>query len=124
MAAMFADEMDAETRRVRDEVADRLRRAGVPTSPSDSPGELARLLEAVEDFERTVQARGGDLMVDEPAGARRPEQPDDADFVIPERVRDEPVETFINRLADARRRAARSPGQGPTSNVRRNLDDL
>ena len=83
---MTPDAMDAETRRVRDEVANRLARAGIATTETDSPDALARLLEAVEDFERTVELRGGDLMIDEPARDDRALEPDDAKFVMPQRA--------------------------------------
>src|SRR5215471_7018658 len=101
---MTPDAMDAETRRVRDEVANRLARAGIATRETDSPDALARLLEAVEHFERTVELRGGDLMIDEPARETRALEPDDTMFVMPQRAESESIDTFIARLADARRR--------------------
>jgi hypothetical protein len=117
MAAMMPDGLDAETRRVREEVTGRLERAGITTTPDDAPDALVRLLEAVESFERTVELRGGDLMVDQPVRTDRPVKPDDASFVMPRRERGEAIDAFIVRLADARRRAARSPA-GPTSQNR------
>jgi hypothetical protein len=113
---MAPDELDAETRRVRDEVTDRLERAGIATTPEDSPDALVRLLEAVESFERTVELRGGDLMVDQPVRADRPVKPDDALFVMPRRERGEAIDPFIARLAEARRRASRSPSGSTPQN--------
>ena len=111
MAGMMPDDEKSETRRVRDEIAARLRGAGVPTTDQDSADGLARLLDAVEDFERTVQRKGGDLMVDEPIGSGRPLKPDDRSFVLPRRGESEPIPDFIERIAEARTRAARSPRQ-------------
>ena len=108
---MTPDNQDDETRRARDEIAARLRGAGVPTSDRDSSDALARLLDAVEDFERTVQRKGGDLMVDEPIGSGRPLKPDEQAFALPKRGESEPISDFIDRIADARARAAREPPQ-------------
>lgn len=105
---MTPDEQDTETRRVSDEIAERLRRAGVATTDRDSPEGLVRLLDAVEEFERTVRRKGGDLMVDEPIGSGRPVNPDDRSFVLPARGDDEPIPEFVERIAEARARAARS----------------
>ncbi len=111
MTGMTPDGPDAETRHARDEIAARLRGAGVPTTDQDSADGLARLLDAVEDFERTVQRKGGDLMVDEPIGSGRPLKPDDRSFVLPKRGEGEPIPDFIDRVTEARDRAARAPRQ-------------
>ena len=108
MTAMPPEDRE-ETRRVRDEIAARLRGAGVPTSDRDSSEGLARLLDAVEDFERVVRLKGGDLMVDEPIGSGRPLKPDDRFFVLPKRGESEPIPDFIDRIAEARARAAGEP---------------
>jgi hypothetical protein len=102
---------DPEIERVRDEVSARLRARGIRTTHHDSPEDLARLLEAVEEFERTVERKGGDLMVDEPVGSRRPAEPDDRSFVLPARGDQEPVAAFIERIEAARERAARARRQ-------------
>jgi hypothetical protein len=120
----MSDGMNDETRRVRDEVVNRLERAGVSTTPNDSPDALVRLLEAVESFERTVELRGGDLMVDEPARDDRPIQPDDASFVMPRRRSGEMVDAYIARLADARRRAARAPSKATPGNKPTDWDEI
>src|ERR1700738_5271203 len=52
--------------RVTQEIAGRLRARGVSVSERDSSDDLVRVLEAVEAFERAVESRGGDLMMDEP----------------------------------------------------------
>lgn len=102
------DEIGGDIQRVRDEVAERLRRAGIATTRRDTPEELVRLLDAVEEFERTVQRKGGDLMVDEPVGRGRPAQPDDRSFVLPARADDEPIDALIHRIGEAQGRASRT----------------
>jgi hypothetical protein len=121
---MTPDGMDAETRRVRDEVADRLARAGIATTHTDSPDDLARLLEAVEDFERTVELRGGDLMIDEPVREDRALEPDDAKFAMPQRDDGESIDAFIARLVDAGRRAARAPSRSTPGNAPTEWDQI
>jgi hypothetical protein len=55
---------------------------------------LADLLGAVERFELAVEARGGDLMVDD----LKSSQPDDPHFVLPARMPDEPARDYIARI--------------------------
>jgi hypothetical protein len=63
------------------EVAARLRSRGIAVTGSESSEDLADLLSAVEQFEATVEAHGGDLMVDD----LKSSQPDDRHFVVPRR---------------------------------------
>src|SRR5947209_4322277 len=70
-----------EQRRARVEVAGRLRDRGIAIGDNDSIEIVVELLEAVEAFERAVEAKGGDLMVDT-APAREPDNPQ---FVLPRR---------------------------------------
>lgn len=86
--------MSSEIREVAQEVADRLRRRGIPLSGDERPEDLADLLAAVERFEQAVEARGGDLMVDDLNSS----QPDDAHFVLPPRYSDESVRDYIARV--------------------------
>ena len=97
---------DDETRRVTDEVIGRLRALGVSVTDDESSEDLVRLLDAVEDFERTVRRAGGDLMVDEPVGSDSPGEPDQRAFVLPPRANGEPIHSFIARIAKARTLAA------------------
>jgi len=100
-----ATEASAEVRKdVREELADRLRRRGVSISRHDTDEQIVNLLGAVERFEAAVEARGGDLMMDEPAGNSPPSEPDDRVFVLPERVAGDSVASFIERIAEARDR--------------------
>jgi sugar phosphate isomerase/epimerase len=86
--------------RVTQNFAARLRQRGVALNDDESPDEIVRLLEAVEAFERAVESRGGDLMVDEPP-ARGAVQPDDPAFLIPARTDDESVAAYLERLSAA-----------------------
>src|SRR5207253_8801638 len=79
------------------EVAARLRSRGIAVTGAERPEELADLLSAVERFEATVEAHGGDLMVDDLKSA----QPDDPHFVVPRRSHAEPVRTYIRRIDEA-----------------------
>src|SRR5437879_13695438 len=77
------------------EVAARLRSRGITVTGAERPEELADLLSAVARFEATVEAHGGDLMVDDLKRA----QPDDRHFVVPRHAPAEPVRTYT-RLTD------------------------
>jgi hypothetical protein len=110
---MSPSQRDANSGRVRDEVLARLHALGVETARHDSPEELVRLLEAVEEFEQTVERAGGDLMVDEPVGNNAPTNPDDRSFVLPTRENNEPIAAFIARIAVARDRASHARSKMP-----------
>src|SRR5881409_1353506 len=98
-----ADEQAA----VAAEVAARLRDRGVTVTGAERPEELADLLSAVERFEATVEAHGGDLMVDDLKSA----QPDDRHFVVPRRGHGEAVRAYIGRIDKATARLRRHPRQ-------------
>jgi hypothetical protein len=89
-----------DLQRVADEVRERLRARGVAAEATDSPEDLAVLLESVEDFEIAVESRGGDLFVDEPPLGSEG-QPDDPRFAIPARVPRESARTYASRLTEA-----------------------
>jgi len=89
--------MSESLREVAAEVADRLRRRGIPLSGDERPEDLADLLTAVERFEATVEARGGDLMVDD----LKSTEPDDPHFVLPARMPDESVRDYTARIESA-----------------------
>ena len=89
--------MSESLREVAAEVADRLRRRGIPLSGDERPEDLADLLTAVERFEMTVEARGGDLMVDDLNST----EPDDPHFVLPARMPDESVRDYTARIEAA-----------------------
>jgi hypothetical protein len=91
---------NADMRRVSMEVADRLAGLGIALDGTETPDDLVRIQEAVEQFEIAVQSRGGDLMVDEgPEGQTR--EPDDPLFALPKRADAEPASHYIERLVMA-----------------------
>lgn len=63
-------------------------------SGDERPQDLADLLTAVERFETAVEARGGDLMVDDLTSS----EPDDPHFVLPSRAADESVRDYVARI--------------------------
>ena len=101
------DDGSTERRNVANEIESRLRHRGVHLSGNESDDDLVRILEAVERFEKVVERRGGDLMVDEPVTGDAPREPDDRRFVLPKRSGHESVDTFITRIVIATERAAR-----------------
>lgn len=87
---------------VEAELVAKLAARGVDLNGDESSDDIGDILDAIERFERAVQSRGGDLMVDQRAGGR-PTEPDDQHFVIPERRADESVEGYLERLREATR---------------------
>jgi len=86
-----------EQRNARQEAIDRLRDRGIPVYTGDSDDAVADILEAVEAFERAVEALGGDLMVNR-IGASEPQDPA---FVPPVRERDESARQYRDRILAA-----------------------
>ena len=99
---------DSEITRVSRDLAARLRQRGVAVRDDESPEDIVRLLEGVESFERAVEAKGGDLMMDEPP-ARGSVQPDNPDFLLPKRADDESVSEYLERLDAATRTVRQHP---------------
>jgi len=79
------------------ELSGRLAQKGVEVGSDEDPGQLADLLSAVEEFERAVEAAGGDLYVDSPAS----KEPDERRFVLAQRRADEPVAGYTQRIIAA-----------------------
>ena len=101
-----------DLRRVSEEVANRLNGLGISLDGKESPEDLVRIQEAVEQFELAVESRGGDLMVDEgPDGATR--EPDDPQFALPHRGEEEPVDHYVERLMFATDEVRRHPNREP-----------
>jgi hypothetical protein len=92
------DNRDIE--RVTQEMAGRLLARGIEVYDSDSPDDIVRMMEGLEEFERAVEAAGGDLMMDEPPTNHRGE-PDDPHFLLPRRSADESAVVYAQRLAAA-----------------------
>lgn len=93
------DESSDEVKRASAQIAGRLRALGISLNGSERPEELVRVEEAVERFEEAVEARGGDLMVDE--GPRGASEPDDPHFSLPLRDGNEPITKYLERIARA-----------------------
>lgn len=79
------------------EISGRLLQKGIDVSANEDPASLADLLTAVERFENAVEARGGDLMVNSPSSS----DPQNPDFVVPERLADESVADYVGRIDEA-----------------------
>ena len=93
-------ERSEELQRASREVIARLDALGVELNGDESPEALILVLEEIERFEAAVEARGGDLMMDEgPPGHAA--QPDDAHFALPLRRADETIRAYRQRLAEA-----------------------
>ena len=95
-----SDESPARTEErngVRDELEGRLVRSGVVLSGAESDEQIISLANAVEAFETSRAAAGGDSMVNTPESS----QPDDPHYVLPRRRDDESVEAYVNRVRDA-----------------------
>ncbi|HSA57221.1 MAG TPA: hypothetical protein VLE53_16025 [Gemmatimonadaceae bacterium] len=103
---MRREERERLVQRVSADVADRLRDRGVTILPSDTPEDIAILLDAVEAFERAVQEQGGDLMLVEPVSGYATD-PDTSPFVLPQRAGREPVPDYLARLQIATRSVQR-----------------
>ena len=91
---------DRDVARVAEELTARLQARGISVFDTDSPDDVERFIEAVEEFEDAVEARGGDLMVDEPPTQGKA-QPDDPRFLLPTRSADESAPRYLKRLKAA-----------------------
>ena|SRR5688572_10184573 len=106
----ISEPWDPDVARISQEMAGRLRARGVAVYDSDSPDEVLQLVEEVEEFERAVESRGGDLMVDEPP-AHSEAQPDDPHILLPTRAADESVANYMRRLRAAIAAVREHPSQ-------------
>jgi hypothetical protein len=87
------------------ETAARLHSRGIEVTGHEDSEDLADLLSAVERFEEWVEARGGDLMVDDLNSS----EPDDPHFVVPPREPGEPLRSYIARIDAATARLRDHP---------------
>lgn len=76
------------------ELSGRLGQKGVEVGSDEDPAQLADLLSAVEEFERAVEAAGGDLFVNSLSSS----EPQDPGFVLPKRRADEPISGYTERI--------------------------
>ncbi|HXY30522.1 MAG TPA: hypothetical protein VEI06_07410 [Gemmatimonadaceae bacterium] len=96
-----------ERAQVTSAIAARLTGRGVTLTGTESSEQVASMLEAVERFERAVEAHGGDLMVD----SGRAREPDDPSFVLPKRQPRESVAAYLGRLDQATERLRSARGK-------------
>jgi hypothetical protein len=94
--------------RAAQQIAGRLTALGIDLEGDESPDLLRALADAVERFEEAVEARGGDLMLDEPPRGEKG-QPDDPDFLLPRRTADQSVRDYLVRLQQATERLLGRP---------------
>lgn len=102
--------MGTDIRGVAADVAERLRKRGIPLSGGERPEDLADLLAAVERFEAAVEARGGDLMVDDLNST----EPDDPHFVLPMLDPDESMGDYVARVDAATALVRAHPNINPS----------
>jgi hypothetical protein len=86
-----------EAQGVRQEAENRLSDRGIPVRQYDSDEDVANMLEAIEQFEYTVESLGGDLMVNR-IGVREPQDPA---FVPPTREDNEAAARYTERVLSA-----------------------
>jgi hypothetical protein len=86
-----------EQLRAREHAADVLARRGVLLTGDESDDDLAELWSAVDRFESIVEARGGDTMTNAPDSA----EPDNPEFVLPERRARESAGEYTRRILEA-----------------------
>jgi len=89
-----------EERSARRELTDRLADRGITVSDADRDEAVVELWEAVEAFERSVEAHGGDLMVDTPPS----HEPDDPRFVMPRREGTESLASYTAKVRESANR--------------------
>ena len=94
---------EAEQLRAREHNLDVLMQRGVQLFGDETDEELADLWSAVDRFESVVEARGGDTFTNAPDSS----EPDNPDFVLPERKPGEPVAAYVRRILEAADRLSR-----------------
>jgi hypothetical protein len=91
------------SRLAREHNLDVLGQRGVLLFGGESDDELADLWSAVDRFESVVEARGGDTFTNAPDSS----EPENPEFVLPERKAREPVAEYVRRIQDAAERLTR-----------------
>ena len=86
-----------EQTKAREHAAEILAHRGVLLTGNETDDELADLWSAVERFESTVEARGGDTMTNAPDSS----EPDNPAFVLPERRARESAGDYALRIVQA-----------------------
>jgi hypothetical protein len=93
---------DEQRQHIRDELEAWLRHRYVPVFGTETDDEVLSLVNAVERFEASVIAAGGDLMVDSPESS----EPEHPEFVVPKRRDDETPDAYVARVHLAADRVA------------------
>ena len=93
---------DADRARASAVAASQLRHRGVDVDERESSDDLAALLSAVERFETTVSALGGDRMVN----SLDTDEHDDESLVLPRRRGDESLTAYAARVTTAAEKLA------------------
>jgi hypothetical protein len=99
------DEIDTELNphraeqqaRAREHNRDILEQRGVRLFGDETDEELAELWSAVDRFESAVEARGGDTLTNAPDSS----EPDNPEYVLPERGLREPSAAYVGRILAA-----------------------
>jgi hypothetical protein len=86
--------------RARQHTLDLLGHRGVRLTGRETDDELANLWSAIERFENTVEARGGDSMTNAVDSA----EPENPQFVLPERGSRESAGDYARRILEAANR--------------------
>ena len=98
------EDLDPHRREERDsaslELTGRIRQKGVLLTGRETSAQLDDLMTAIDRFEAAVISRGGDLFVNTPSS----DPPENAEFVIPRRVRGEDSEAYAARINEAANR--------------------
>ncbi len=94
------DESRKEFKDAIRETTRRIANRGVHLRGDETHREIVELDEALEQFERAVKSRGGDLMVDEPPTGHGG-QADEQRFLLPQRVPTMSVADYVEQLARA-----------------------
>ncbi len=94
---MFDPHREEEREAAAMELSGRLAQKGIEVGSDEDPAQLADLLSGVEEFERAVEAAGGDLFVNSPTSS----EPEDSRFVLPTRRDDEPLARYSERILAA-----------------------
>jgi hypothetical protein len=94
--------------RAREHNLDVLGRRGVLLFGNETDDELADLWSAVDRFESVVESRGGDTFTNTPDSS----EPDNPEFVLPERRAREPVAAYVQRIHEAAARLTQFEQEG------------
>lgn len=88
---------DEQRQHIRDELEAWLRHRYVPLFGTETDDEVLSIVNAVERFEASVMAAGGDLMVN----SLESSEPEHPEFVVPKRRDDETPDAYVARVHSA-----------------------